>query len=61
MDIALVFSGCHRRGGVERSVWEMARHLSARHSVSVYANEIETEGLEKVHQIPIRVERSKDT
>ena len=55
MDIALVFRGCHRRGGVERSVWEMARHLSDRHSVSVYAHEIEAEGLEKVHQIPIEL------
>jgi len=55
MNIALVFGGCHRRGGVERSVWEMAKHLSARHSVCVYAHDIETEGLEKVHQVPIEL------
>ncbi len=59
MDIALVFSGCHRRGGVERSVWEMARHLSTRHSVSVYAHDIEAEGLEKVQQIPIALDGSR--
>jgi glycosyltransferase involved in cell wall biosynthesis len=53
MDIALVFRGCHRQGGVERSVWEMARHLSARHAVSVYAHDIEREGLEKVNVIPV--------
>jgi UDP-glucose:(heptosyl)LPS alpha-1,3-glucosyltransferase len=53
MDIALVFRGCHRQGGVERSVWEMARHLSGRHSVSVYAHDIEGEGLERVNLIPI--------
>ena len=53
MDIALVFGGCHRRGGVERSVWEMARHLSERHAVSVYANDIEADGLEDVRLVPL--------
>jgi UDP-glucose:(heptosyl)LPS alpha-1,3-glucosyltransferase len=53
MDIALVFRGCHRKGGVERSVWELARNLAARHTVSVYAHEIESEGLDEVQLIPI--------
>jgi UDP-glucose:(heptosyl)LPS alpha-1,3-glucosyltransferase len=53
MDIAFVFRGCHRKGGVERSVWELARNLVPRHTVSVYAHEIESEGLDEVHLVPI--------
>jgi UDP-glucose:(heptosyl)LPS alpha-1,3-glucosyltransferase len=45
MDLALVFPGCHRRGGVERSVWELARAWSQRHDVSVYASEVDRDGL----------------
>jgi UDP-glucose:(heptosyl)LPS alpha-1,3-glucosyltransferase len=42
MNVALTFPGCHRRGGVERIVFECARHLSGRgHDVSVFANEWE--------------------
>jgi glycosyltransferase involved in cell wall biosynthesis len=42
MKIALAFPGCHRRGGVERIVFECARFLSTRgHTVDVYANEWE--------------------
>lgn len=38
MKVALSFPGCHRRGGVERVVYESARFLSARgHQVSVLA------------------------
>lgn len=57
MDIALAFSGCHRRGGVERSVWELARHLSRRHSVTVYANEIDTRGLDGVNFVSLGPQR----
>lgn len=53
MDIALVFPGCHRRGGVERSVYEAARHLSRAHDVTVYAQEFEEGGLEGVRQVRI--------
>jgi UDP-glucose:(heptosyl)LPS alpha-1,3-glucosyltransferase len=56
MDIALVFRGCHRKGGVERSVWELARNLTPRHTVSVYAHEIESEGLDEVQLVPIEFE-----
>jgi UDP-glucose:(heptosyl)LPS alpha-1,3-glucosyltransferase len=56
MDIALVFRGCHRKGGVERSVWELARNLAPRHTVSVYAHEIESEGLDEVQLVPIEFE-----
>jgi UDP-glucose:(heptosyl)LPS alpha-1,3-glucosyltransferase len=35
MRIALVFSGCHPRGGVERVAWEAANHLADRHDVTV--------------------------
>ncbi len=55
MNIALVFSGCNRRGGVERCVWEIGRHLSARHSVSVYAIDIESEGLTGVNEYRLEV------
>jgi UDP-glucose:(heptosyl)LPS alpha-1,3-glucosyltransferase len=40
--IALTFTGCHRRGGVERVVYETAAYLaSSGHDVCVYANEWE--------------------
>ena len=45
MDIALVFPGCHRRGGVERSVWEAARWFGTRHQVTVYASDYDGLGL----------------
>lgn len=35
--VALCYSGCHMRGGVERVVFEAARHLKDRCSVSVLA------------------------
>ena len=38
MRIALVFTGSFRGGGVERIVWECARHFGARHDVSVLAD-----------------------
>jgi UDP-glucose:(heptosyl)LPS alpha-1,3-glucosyltransferase len=36
--LALVFPGCFRTGGVERIVWEAARNLSRRNSVTVLAD-----------------------
>jgi glycosyltransferase involved in cell wall biosynthesis len=45
VDVALVFPGCHRRGGVERSVWELARHWSQAHDVTVYAADVDREAL----------------
>lgn len=39
---ALVFPGCHPRGGVERVVWETMRHLSGRHRVTVVASVVDT-------------------
>lgn len=41
---ALVFPGCHPRGGVERVVWETMRHLSLRHPVVVVASDVEANG-----------------
>ena len=42
MKIGLSFPGCHRRGGVERVVFECAQFLSQRgHEVSVFANDYE--------------------
>ena len=43
-NIALAFPGCHRRGGVERIVFETARYLASRdHRVTVFANEWEAD------------------
>lgn len=40
MKVALVYQGCHRRGGVERLVWEAARYLAAHeHEVHIFAGE----------------------
>ena len=40
MKVALSFPGCHRRGGVERIVYECARFLASRdHDVHVFAQE----------------------
>jgi len=42
MRVALSFPGCHRRGGVERIVFECARYLASRgHEVDVFASEWE--------------------
>lgn len=38
MKIALVVEQCHKMGGHERYVAELAEHLSARHEVHVFAN-----------------------
>ena len=37
MKVALVFTGSFR-GGVERIVWDCARHFGARHDVTVLAD-----------------------
>ena len=50
-----MFLGCHRRGGVERLVYEAARRFSLHHSVTVYAHEIEEVGLDRVRKQPISV------
>lgn len=45
MKIALSFPACHRRGGVERIIYECARYLAGReHEVTVYASEFEQNG-----------------
>ena len=58
MRVALVFSGCHRRGGVERSVWEMARHLRHAHEVTVMAQDIDADGLDGVELVTVPASRS---
>lgn len=57
MNVALCFPGCHRRGGVERIVFECARFLSTRgHSVDVFANEWEIDPTCRINyrRVPIR-------
>lgn len=38
--LALCYSGCHRRGGVERVVFEVARHLHLNWRTSIVAHEV---------------------
>ena len=42
--LALCYSGCHRRGGVERVVFEVARHLHENWRTSVVAHEVPPPG-----------------
>jgi UDP-glucose:(heptosyl)LPS alpha-1,3-glucosyltransferase len=42
--LALCYSGCHRRGGVERVVFEVARHLHHNWRTSVIAHELPLPG-----------------
>ncbi len=39
MKVTLVYRGCHPSGGIERVVWEAARHLCGAHDVRVVAAE----------------------
>ena len=56
MKIALSFPGCHRRGGVERVIFECANFLATKgHDTHVFANEFAEEGLHpSVVKHPIR-------
>ena len=57
MNVAIAFPGCHRRGGVERIVFECARILSSRgHAVDVFANEYEADSVAPMRhqQVPMR-------
>jgi UDP-glucose:(heptosyl)LPS alpha-1,3-glucosyltransferase len=50
MKVALSFPGCHRRGGVERVVFECAGFLAQRqHEVTVFAEEWEEDDQRGVH------------
>jgi len=52
--VALAFPGCHRRGGVERVVFECANFLAGRgHDVTVYAGEWEAHGDAIIYE-PVR-------
>ncbi|HLK60948.1 MAG TPA: glycosyltransferase family 4 protein [Chthonomonadaceae bacterium] len=57
MKAALSFSGCHRRGGVERILFECARFLASRqHDVTVFASEWEEDSTQPIryHYVPMR-------
>ena len=57
MKIALAYPGCHRRGGMERVVYESAHFLAGRgHEVTVYANEWEANGSVNLNGPPIQYE-----
>ncbi|MBC7526649.1 MAG: glycosyltransferase family 4 protein [Chthonomonadaceae bacterium] len=50
MKVAITFPGCHRRGGVERIVFECARFLAQqKHEVHVYASEWEVDETQTIH------------
>jgi UDP-glucose:(heptosyl)LPS alpha-1,3-glucosyltransferase len=42
MKLVIVFSGAHRRGGVERVVWEALRYFGAHHEVWFVGGELES-------------------
>lgn len=55
MDIALNFPGCHRRGGVERIVYECSHYLVDRgHRVTVYAQDWESLPHPNINYRPIQ-------
>ncbi len=57
MTVALSFPGCHRKGGVERVVFECAAFLAARgHRVTVFADEWEKTAGNGIdyHRVPTR-------
>ena len=57
MNVALAFPGCHRRGGVERIVFECADYLASReHEVHVYAHEWQQSDYSNIqyHCVPMR-------
>ena len=59
MNVALSFPGCHRRGGVERIVFECARYMSGRgHRVDVYTNEWETDSTVSINYRSVPMRRS---
>ena len=56
MKAVLSFPGCHRRGGVERIVFECARYLAgSRHQVDVFASEWEADPTQSIryHSVPV--------
>ncbi len=58
MKVALSFPGCHRRGGVERVVFECAGFLAQRqHDVTVFADEWEQGDTRGVHYRRVAVRR----
>jgi UDP-glucose:(heptosyl)LPS alpha-1,3-glucosyltransferase len=57
MKVALSFPGCHRKGGVERIVFECARYLASQgHAVDVFANEWEPDATVPLQyqKVPVR-------
>jgi UDP-glucose:(heptosyl)LPS alpha-1,3-glucosyltransferase len=57
MKAVLSFPGCHRRAGVERIMFECARHLASQgHDVTVFANEWEEDDTQhiKYHYVPMQ-------
>ena len=56
--MAMSFLGCHRRGGVERIVFECTRFLASRgHELTVFAGDWETDDRYPVRYRRVALER----
>ena len=51
--VGLVFPGCHRRGGVERSIRELSRRLAATYPVQFFGDEFDPEAMAGVEFVPV--------
>lgn len=51
--VGLVYPACHRRGGVERCVREIARSLADRYDVSFIGDEFDPDGMTGVRFTPV--------
>ena len=51
--VALVFPGCHREGGVERVVRELARRVGLHHDVAFVGDRFDPIGMDGVRFLPV--------
>lgn len=48
-----MFPGCHRRGGVERSIRELSRRLTSTYAVQFFGDEFDPEAMSQVEFVPV--------
>ena len=51
--VGLLFPGCHRRGGVERSIRELSRRLAATYPVQFIGDDFDADGMAGVEFVPV--------
>jgi len=51
--VGFVFPGCHRRGGVERSIRELSRRLAVTHPVQFFGDDFDPEAMHGVEFVPV--------